>query len=58
MIKGEIFIRCRGQRLGSIGRNGHRYVEDRGMVPRGACVIRFHYSIIVLPSIPKGEIID
>ena len=36
MTKGERFIRCRGQRHGSRGRNGHRDVEDRGMVPGGA----------------------
>jgi hypothetical protein len=36
MTKGERFIRCRGQRHGSRGRNGHRDAEDRGMVPGGA----------------------
>ena len=36
MTKGEIFIRCRGQRHDSRGRNGHREAEDRGMVPWGA----------------------
>jgi hypothetical protein len=35
MTKGEIFIRCRGQRHGSRGRRLSD-VEDRGMVPRGA----------------------
>ena len=33
MTKGEIFIRCRGKRHGSRGRNGHRDAEDRGMFP-------------------------
>jgi hypothetical protein len=36
MIKGERFIRCRGQRHDSRGRNGHRDAEDIGMVPGGA----------------------
>jgi hypothetical protein len=36
MTKGEIFIRCRGQRHDSRGSNGHRDAEDRGMVPGGA----------------------
>jgi hypothetical protein len=36
MTKGERFIRCRGQRHGSRGRNGHRDAEDRGMFPGGA----------------------
>jgi hypothetical protein len=36
MTKGERFIRCRGQRHDSRGRNGHRDAEDRGMVPGGA----------------------
>ena len=35
MTKGERFIRCRGKRHDSRGRNGHRDVEDRGMVPGG-----------------------
>jgi uncharacterized short protein YbdD (DUF466 family) len=35
MTKGEIFIRCRGQRYDSRGRNGQRDAEDRGMVPGG-----------------------
>jgi hypothetical protein len=33
MTKGEIFIRCRGQRHGSMGSVGHK---DEGMVPVGA----------------------
>jgi hypothetical protein len=33
MKKGERFIRCRGQRHDSKGRNGHRDEEERGMVP-------------------------
>jgi hypothetical protein len=36
MAQGERFIRCRGQRHDSSGRNGHRDAEDRGMVPGGA----------------------
>jgi hypothetical protein len=36
MTKGEIFIRCRGERHYSRGRNGHKYAEDRGMVPGGS----------------------
>jgi hypothetical protein len=32
----KIFIRCRGQRHASRGRNGHRDAEDRDMVPGGA----------------------
>jgi hypothetical protein len=36
MTKGERFIRCKGQRHGSRGRNGHRDAEDRGMFPGGA----------------------
>ena len=36
MTKGERFIRCGGQRHDSRGRNGHRDVEDRGMVLGGA----------------------
>jgi hypothetical protein len=39
MIKGERFIRCRGQRHGSMGNNGHRDVEDKGMFLGGAWVI-------------------
>jgi hypothetical protein len=35
MTKGERFIRWRGQRHNSRGRNGHKDVEDKGMVPRG-----------------------
>jgi hypothetical protein len=35
MIKGERFIRCRGQRHGSRGADLSD-VEDRGMVPGGA----------------------
>jgi hypothetical protein len=35
MTKGEIFIRCRGKRHDSRGRNGHVDAEDKGMVPRG-----------------------
>jgi hypothetical protein len=34
MTKGERFMRCRGQRHGSRGRN-LSYEEDRGMVPGG-----------------------
>ena len=34
MKKGERFIRCRGQRHGSMGSNGHRDAEDKGMFPR------------------------
>jgi hypothetical protein len=33
MTKGERFIRCRGQRHGSRGRNGHRDAEGKGMLP-------------------------
>jgi hypothetical protein len=36
MTKGERFIRCRGQRHGSRGSNGHKDAEDRGMFPGGA----------------------
>ena len=36
MTKGERFIRWRGLRHGSRGRNGHRDAEDRGMVLGGA----------------------
>ena len=36
MTKREIFIIYRGQRHDSRGRNGHRDVEDRGMVLGGA----------------------
>ena len=36
MIKGEIFIRCRRQRNGPMGSNGHIDEEDIGMVPGGA----------------------
>jgi hypothetical protein len=36
MTKGEIFIRCRGKRHDSRGRNGHIDAEERGMVPGGA----------------------
>jgi hypothetical protein len=36
LTKGERFIRCRGQRHDSRGRNGHKDVEERGMVPWGA----------------------
>ena len=36
MTKGERFIRCKGQRNGSRGRNGHRDAEERGMFLRGA----------------------
>jgi hypothetical protein len=36
MTKGERFIKCRGQRHGSRGSNGHRDAEERGMVPGGA----------------------
>jgi hypothetical protein len=36
MTKGERFIKCRGQRHDSRGSNGHRYAEDRSMVPGGA----------------------
>ena len=35
MTKGERFIRCKGQRHDSRGRNGHKDVEDRGMVLGG-----------------------
>jgi hypothetical protein len=38
MTKGERFIRCRGKRHGSKGRNGHRDAEDRGMFPGGEMV--------------------
>jgi hypothetical protein len=34
--KGGYFIRCRGQRHDSKGRNGHRDAEDKGMVSGGA----------------------
>jgi hypothetical protein len=33
MTKGERFIRCKRQRHGFRGINGHRDAEDRGMVP-------------------------
>jgi hypothetical protein len=33
-------------------------VEDRGMVSGGALVILFQCCIRVLPSMPKGEIVD
>jgi hypothetical protein len=36
MTKGERFIRCRGQRHESRGRNGHRDAEDIGIVLGGA----------------------
>jgi len=36
MTKGEIFIRCRGQRHGSRGSNGHRDAKAKGMFPGGA----------------------
>jgi hypothetical protein len=36
ITKGDRFIRCRGQRHGSRGSNGHRDIEDIGMFPRGA----------------------
>jgi hypothetical protein len=45
MAKGERFIRCRGQRHGSTGRQIYQMqrieenlldTEDRGMVPRGS----------------------
>jgi hypothetical protein len=36
MTKGERFIKCRGQRHDSRGTNGHRDVEDIGIVPGGA----------------------
>jgi hypothetical protein len=36
MTKGESFIKCRGQRHDSRGRNGHIDAEERGMVPGGA----------------------
>jgi hypothetical protein len=36
MTKGERFIRCKGQRHGSRGRNGHKDVEDKGMFPEGS----------------------
>ena len=39
MTKGERFIKYRGQRHDSKGRNGHRDAEDRGMVPGGSSVI-------------------
>ena len=38
MTKGERFIRCRGQRHGSGGINGHIDAEDRGMVSGGEMV--------------------
>jgi hypothetical protein len=36
MTKGERFIRCRGQRHGSRGSNGHRDAEENDMFPGGA----------------------
>jgi hypothetical protein len=36
MTKGEIFIRCRGQRHGSKGNKYLSDAEDKGMVPGGA----------------------
>ena len=45
MTKGERFIRCRGQRHGSRGRNGHKDVEDKGMFLGGAWVIWLQYCM-------------
>ena len=39
MTKGERFIRCRGKRHDSRGRNGHKDAEYRGMVRGGTLVI-------------------
>jgi hypothetical protein len=39
MTKRERFIKCRGKRHDSRGRNGHKDAEDRGMVLGGTRVL-------------------
>ena len=41
-----------------LGGSDLSYAEDRGMVSEGAWVIWFQCCIRVLPSMPKGDIVD